>query len=233
MGRIAADKAPIDVRVEHRTNTNRKLSLSFENEELKDQVVPSSENSTNALLYTISRFDWILVLPDSEDCPSRELKLLSMSAVPFDIGVELLLPPVSIRFRNRRVFRAPVPEASIHVDSDLLRCEYDVGARLGDTRDYAIHSISESSAVQLTSQRDLTERIALKRLLHPPSHGLRTCPRSSSHTVKCGRRTRPSSIVSFGGTAFPIIVAHAPRLDTAPDAVKSNQSGKNWIRAAS
>jgi hypothetical protein len=62
-----------------------------------------------------------LVLPDSDDLPSRISESSIRIAVAALVRVDLLAPPFGVGLRPAGVIGASVPEASVDEDSDALR----------------------------------------------------------------------------------------------------------------
>ena len=94
--------------------------------------------------------DWVLVLPRSDDAPSRLMESFIGASVPGDVGVELGSPPVSVRLGRDGVLGTAMPEAPVDKDGDPGSGEGDVGTT-GKGRE--VHPVAETAAMQLPAQR--------------------------------------------------------------------------------
>lgn len=109
------------------------------------------------------------MLPDSHHGPTGEPKPSTRIRVARAILVDLRLPPGRVRFRDRAMFPAAVPETPVYEDGDPFTREDDVRAapQLGERAHMNPESVSVS--VQLGSQETLRFRVASRLRNHPPS----------------------------------------------------------------
>ena len=98
--------------------------------------------------------------PNAEYSPPGRRQSEIVSAVPSDIGVELLAPPVPVCFRLGGVDRAPVPEAAVDEHEELRAREHDVGFASQTLDRGEVDAVAEASSVEFAAQGEFGAGIA-------------------------------------------------------------------------
>jgi len=73
-------------------------------------------------------FRWVLVLPVPQDRPATRREFAIRTPIPGNIAVQLARPPVSIRFRPRRMIWTAVPVAAVDEHNDSKTPPHNVAA---------------------------------------------------------------------------------------------------------
>lgn len=129
--------------------------------------------ATNSSLDSISRLCWTFMLPHSNDCPAGLNEFDVRGAVALYVGCELLAPPRRVRLRRGGVLRARVPEAPVHVNSNVSLTEDDVrpATAAGENRD--VNAVPKTSLMELSPQEQFRLGVAPLRCLHASPDGRR------------------------------------------------------------
>lgn len=112
------------------------------------------------------RFDSIrrrvrrLVLPHAVNVPTRFGENTVVSAVAFDVGLQLFSPPARVGSRLSRVSRTAVPEATINEHGDPRAHEDDVSSTPYAGYRSVIDAVTQSASVELSAKRKLGPRVA-------------------------------------------------------------------------
>lgn len=90
--------------------------------------------------------------------------------VTFHVPPELLLPPLLVVARERRVLGAGMPEATVDEHRDPFLGEEDVGPAPGHTRQRGIHPEPVTSPMESATEQHLRLRVAAALTTHPAAH---------------------------------------------------------------
>jgi hypothetical protein len=113
----------------------------------------------------------ILVLPHSDDCPTRPGEQLVRLTVASPIRLDLVPPPGGVRLRPGAVSRTPMPEAAVDEYRNAGASEGDVGSP--STSDRKVGPEPEPVTMEDRSESQLRPGVTATRLLHPATDGLR------------------------------------------------------------
>ena len=138
------------------------------------------------------------MLPDSYDGPVGCSQMVVGVTVAALVRLDLLPPPDGVLLGPGAVLGAPMPEASVHENSDARTREGDVGlpAKPGER---VVDAEAKSLAVEERTQSGLGCRIAPALLLHPSERIRRRGWRRPAvgHGNECkSRRAEPSGVSS-------------------------------------
>lgn len=108
------------------------------------------------------------MLPDPDYCPAGRPEPGIGISVPPPIAGDLLrpVPPIDV-MGALAMFRAPVPEAAIHEDSNPGSTEHDVGTAPSPRNDGHIDPVAATSPVELTPERQFGDGVSAPLQLHP------------------------------------------------------------------
>jgi hypothetical protein len=121
----------------------------------------------------IGNFDWVVVLPETK----RDVPELSQSAVCVSVSstvrFELLSPPLGIVAGGPAMKQASVPETTIDKYGDPWPNKQHVCSTPRQARDRRVHSVTQSSAVQLSSDAEFGRGVPRLHRGHSARHGSR------------------------------------------------------------
>jgi hypothetical protein len=131
----------------------------------------------------------VLVLPDLHYRPASCLKLPASGFIAIDVALQLLRPPLGVGLGFRSVFRAAMPETTMHEYGDLCRSEDEVSSPPASGQYRCIESVAQAHRMQGTSQRQLRLGIAAGLTLHPPQGLFRRRGRGAHGGFRSTRRS--------------------------------------------
>jgi hypothetical protein len=95
------------------------------------------------------------VFPHADHCPSLFFEERGLASVPINSGLNLFLPPVSIRLGQGEVLFAAMPKATINEHTHLLSGKDNVGCTAKARLRSALLPESDASRVEGSAQTSL------------------------------------------------------------------------------
>ena len=121
------------------------------------------------LLYTLGRFDRVLVFPNPDGEPARCGELRVGVAIATGDATKLQTPPAGVGLGEMAVVGAGVPEATVDEHGDPRAAQQDVDASTPvPTRHGPIDDEPQAAPVQSTPQRHLRPRAGSPGSAHHP-----------------------------------------------------------------
>ncbi len=111
-------------------------------------AVPGADRS----LDVVRRRSYILVLPDTDDLPPGGGQCLIDPAITFDVGPQLLAPPLGVSLGVALVVGTAMPETAVNENGHPDAGEHDVRACPTDPGERQIYSVSKTSAVEFPTE---------------------------------------------------------------------------------
>lgn len=98
--------------------------------------------------YAGGRLPKIVVFPKAHDKPPILSQPRGSLSITFLISLNLGIPEGVVCFRSSVMFRASMPETSIHKDSHLASREGNINAATPNTGHWPMHTIAKASRME-------------------------------------------------------------------------------------
>ncbi len=112
----------------------------------------------------------IVVLPYTYRQPAQPRESFAGFAVAPHRPGQLLPPPVPVALREHTVVGAGVPEATVNIDRNTARPEHQIRPSSQRRDRGSIDTVTETTPVQLPSERQLRRRVTTGDPAHPFAH---------------------------------------------------------------
>lgn len=77
--------------------------------------------------YPVGDHSWVLMFPDVQRIPPQGSEFAILPGIAFTVRGDLVCPPFGVCFRCHGVLRTPMPETSVHEDSQSQLHKNDIG----------------------------------------------------------------------------------------------------------